>query len=74
MCYSSNGVICTLEWVCFKLDQAANPGLSKLQVQQEKERARKRQRAKKAKKKARLQTDAENEAENHTNSNIGGKE
>lgn len=38
-----------------KLDQIANPGLSKQQIQQEKARSRKRQRAKKAKKKARAQ-------------------
>lgn len=38
-----------------KLDQIANPGLSKQQVQQEKARSKKRQRAKKAKKKARAQ-------------------
>ncbi|KAG9121925.1 hypothetical protein FRC07_001895 [Ceratobasidium sp. 392] len=42
-----------------KLDQAANPGLSKLQVQQEKERQRKRQRAKKARKKAKVKADEE---------------
>lgn len=39
----------------FKLDQMANPGLSKQQLLQEKARSRKRQRAKKAKKKARAQ-------------------
>ncbi|KAF8610830.1 hypothetical protein BDV93DRAFT_550612 [Ceratobasidium sp. AG-I] len=38
-----------------KLDQMANPGLSKQQLLQEKARSRKRQRAKKAKKKARAQ-------------------
>ncbi|KAG8749847.1 hypothetical protein FRC12_013196 [Ceratobasidium sp. 428] len=43
----------------FKMDQAANPGLSKLQVQQEKERERKRQRAKKARKKAKEQVNGE---------------
>ncbi|KAF8710335.1 RF-1 domain, partial [Rhizoctonia solani] len=41
-----------------KLDQLANPGLSKVEVQQEKVRAKKRQRAKKAKKKAKLKADA----------------
>ncbi|CAE6433330.1 unnamed protein product [Rhizoctonia solani] len=41
-----------------KLDQLANPGLSKSEVQQEKVRAKKRQRAKKAKKKAKLKVDA----------------
>ncbi|CAE6460092.1 unnamed protein product [Rhizoctonia solani] len=41
-----------------KLDQLANPGLSKLGVQQEKVRAKKRQRAKKAKKKAKLKAEA----------------
>ncbi|CAE6425717.1 hypothetical protein ACGC1H_004765 [Rhizoctonia solani] len=40
-----------------KLDQLANPGLSKLEVQQEKIRAQKRQRAKKAKKRARLRAE-----------------
>ncbi|KAG8692731.1 hypothetical protein FRC09_010995 [Ceratobasidium sp. 395] len=52
----------------FKLDQVANPGLSKLQVQQEKEKERKRQRAKKARKKTKAQANREasinsNEAE-----------
>ncbi|KEP55575.1 RF-1 domain protein [Rhizoctonia solani 123E] len=41
-----------------KLDQLANPGLSKLEVQQEKIRAQKRQRAKKAKKRAKLRAEA----------------
>ncbi|KAG9095863.1 hypothetical protein FS749_009584 [Ceratobasidium sp. UAMH 11750] len=39
-----------------KLDQMANPGLSKLQVQQQKIKERKRQRVKKAKKKAEART------------------
>ncbi|QRW27300.1 RF-1 domain protein [Rhizoctonia solani] len=42
----------------YQLDQLANPGLSKVEVQQEKVRAKKRQRAKKAKKKAKLKADA----------------
>ncbi|CAE6515537.1 unnamed protein product [Rhizoctonia solani] len=41
-----------------KLDHLANPGLSKLEVQQEKVRAKKRQRAKKAKKRAKLRAEA----------------
>ncbi|CAE6384216.1 unnamed protein product [Rhizoctonia solani] len=41
-----------------KLDQLVNPGLSKLEVQQEKIRAQKRQRAKKAKKKAKMRAEA----------------
>ncbi|KAH7340331.1 hypothetical protein B0J17DRAFT_650955 [Rhizoctonia solani] len=44
--------------VWLQLDQLANPGLSKLQVQQEKVREKKRQRAKKAKKKAKLKAEA----------------
>ncbi|KAG8763064.1 hypothetical protein FRC11_006258 [Ceratobasidium sp. 423] len=48
-----------------KLDQLANPGLSKLEVQQEKVRAKKRQRAKKAKKRAKSRAEAgEGDAEN----------
>ncbi|KAG9104927.1 hypothetical protein FRC06_004994 [Ceratobasidium sp. 370] len=46
-----------LEKFCFKLDQMANPGLSKLQVQQQKVKERKRQRAKKARKKAEARAD-----------------
>lgn len=47
----------------FQLDHLANPGLSKLEVQQEKVRAKKRQRAKKAKKRAKLRAEA-GDAEN----------
>lgn len=50
-----NDVIQSESRVLFQLDQMANPGLSKQQLQQEKARSRKRQQAKKAKKKARAQ-------------------
>ncbi|CAE6470545.1 unnamed protein product [Rhizoctonia solani] len=51
-----------------KLDQLANPGLSKMGVQQEKIRAQKRQRAKKAKKRDKLRAEAGSNASDTENS------
>ncbi|KAJ1310330.1 hypothetical protein OPQ81_007069 [Rhizoctonia solani] len=51
-----------------KLDQLANPGLSKLQLEQEKIRAKKRQRAKKAKKRAKQRAEGELGADNSEDS------